>query len=179
MEGSEKIDEVLRLLVGQYVWSVRSGVGTFLTMEFGEPHRVVYEPRQASENVSAAVRRTLGRRLISIKGDLSLFIQDSQWSIFTKDAEVNWKSSEALVREMLVYHLDGQKVLSAVRRDDDTVLEFDLATTVRLGKSIFPTDMASVLWSIRQWGSSSVGLFNSGAPIPLDWKYGNEADTSS
>jgi hypothetical protein len=65
-----------------------------------------------------------------------------------------------------------------MRTADDTVLEFDLGTTLRLGKSIFPTDMASVLWLIRLWGSSSVGLFNSGAPIPPDWKYGDEADTS-
>jgi hypothetical protein len=178
METFEKIDEMLHLLVGQFVWSVRRGFGTFLTMQFGEPHRVVYEPRQASENVSAAVRRALGRRLISIKGDVSLFIQDSQWSIFTTDAAVNWDSDEALVHEMIVNHLDGQKVLSAVRRADDTVLEFDLGTTLRLGKSIFPTDMASVLWLNRLWGSSSVGLFNSGAPIPSDWKYGDEADTS-
>ena len=174
MEASGKIDEMLQLLVGQFVWSVRSGVGTFLTMEFGEPHRVVREPRQASENVSAAVRRTLARRLISIKGDISLFIRDSRWSIFTKDAEVNWSSSEAPVREMLVFHLDGQKVLSAVRRADDTVLEFDLGTTVRLGKTIFPADMASVLWTLRLFGNSSVGLLNTGAV-----KYGDEADTSS
>jgi hypothetical protein len=63
MAASEKIDELLQLLVGQFVWSVRSGVDTCLTMEFGEPHRVVYEPRQASEGASEVVKRTLGRRL--------------------------------------------------------------------------------------------------------------------
>jgi hypothetical protein len=89
MDAFEKIDEMLRLLVGQFAWSVRRGFGTYLTMQFGEPHRVVREPIQASENADAVVRRTLGRRLISIQGDVSLSIQDSQWSIFTKDAAVN------------------------------------------------------------------------------------------
>jgi hypothetical protein len=178
MDAFEKIDEMLRLLVGQFAWSVRRGFGTYLTMQFGEPHRVVREPIQASENADAVVWRTLGRRLISIQGDVSLSIQDSQWSIFTKDAAVNWDSNEAAVREMIVYHLDGQRVLSAVRRDDETVLEFDLGTTLRLGRSIFAAEKTSVLWLIGPWGGRSVGLFNSGAAIPPDWKYGDEADTS-
>jgi hypothetical protein len=179
METSRKIDEMLQLLVDQFVWSVRGGVGTFLTMEFGEPHRVVYEPRQTDEDASAAVRRTLARRLISIKGDVSLFVRDSQWSVFTKNAEVNWKSNAALVREMLVYHLDGQKVLSAVRRTDDTILEFDLGTTVRLGRSIYQADETSVLWSLRLFGNSSVGLLNSGTETIPDTEDGSETHTNS
>jgi hypothetical protein len=175
MEGSEKIDQLLQLLVDQYVWSVQSGVDTFLTMEFGEPHRVVSGPRQASEGVSAVVKKILARRHIRIKGDVSLFIQDSQWSISTKDAVVNWNSDAALVREMTAYHLDGQKVLSAVRRSDETVLEFDLGTTLRLGKSTVPNDVKSVLWSIRLWETSRVSLLNSGAVIIAAWN-GNGND---
>jgi hypothetical protein len=163
MAGLEKIDEVLRLLVGQYVWSVRNGVDTFITMEFGETHRVIYEPIQASEDASTLIRKILGRRKISIKGDFSLWVRDSRWSIFTKHAAVNWDSDLAAVREMISNHLDGQKVLSAVRRADETVLEFDLGTTLRLGKSMFPTDMESMLWTIQVWGSSRVGLLNNGA----------------
>jgi hypothetical protein len=177
MERSAKIDELLQLLVGQYVWSVRSGVDTFLTMEFGEPHRVVYEPRQASEGASAAVKKILASRRITIKGDVSLFIQDSQWTIGTKDAVVNWNSDAALVREMIAYHLDGQKILSVVRRSDETVFEFDFGTTLRLGKSIAPNDMKSVLWSIRVWESSRVSFLNSGAVIIADWN-GDEVDAN-
>lgn len=177
MEISEEIDRLLQLLVGQFVWSVTSGVDTWLTMQFGEPHRVVREPLPAGEDESMDVRRGLGRRLILMKGDLSLFVQESQWSILTKDSAVNWKSDEALVREMIRYHLDGQKVLSAVRRVDETVLEFDLGTIVRLGNSIVPDDMNSTLWSIREWGGSFYSLLNNGAVAPPGWKYGDVADT--
>jgi len=52
---------------------------------------------------------------------------------------------------MLVFDLDGQKVLSADRRVDEAVLEFDLGTTLRMGKSMFPGDMESALWSISLW----------------------------
>ncbi|PJI44395.1 MAG: hypothetical protein CTR53_01420 [Ferrovibrio sp.] len=32
------LESVFRPLIGQLVWSVRKGHGTFLTMEFGAPH---------------------------------------------------------------------------------------------------------------------------------------------
>jgi hypothetical protein len=119
-----------------------------------------------SEDASAVVRKILTRRRIAIKGDLSWFIQDSQWSISTKDAVVNWNSDAALIREMIAYHLDGQKVLSVVRRSDETIVEFDFGTTLRLAKSSAPNDIESVLWSISVWASSSrVSLLNSGAVI--------------
>jgi hypothetical protein len=179
MEGTEDIDETLQLLAGQYVWSVRCGVDTFLTMEFGEPHRVIYDPsRTASEYDSEVVRNVLGRRLISIKGDFTLFVRDSQWSISTKNAAVNWESDQTLVREMISDHLDGQKVVTVVRRADDTIFEFDLGTTLRLGRSMFPADEASVLWTIKRWGGLGVGLLNSGAVFPIG-KNGEERDANA
>jgi hypothetical protein len=176
LDAFKQVDELLQLLVGHLVWSVRKGVGTGLSMQFGEPHRVVRGPGRASEDASPVVRKILNRRLITIKGDLTLSILDAKWSIFTRDKVVNWESSEELVNDMLLYHLDGQKLLSANRRVDDTVFEFDFGTSMRLQKSIFPTDMASVLWVIKRCGSESVGLFNSGSAIPPNWRYGDEID---
>jgi hypothetical protein len=165
MESSKNIDDLLRLLVGQYAWSARRGYGTFLTLQFGKPHRDVREPIQAGENADATVKRTLGRRLVSIKGDISLWIRDSQWSIFNKDVAVNWTSDATLVEQMLVFHLDGQKVLSSDRRADETVLEFDLGTTLRLGKSMFPGDVESALWSISLREGPSASLLDGGEVI--------------
>ena len=76
---------------------LRRGFGTFLTLQFGGPHRDIREPIQASENASATVKRTLGRRRVSIKGDISLWIRDSRWSISNKDMAVDWTSDAALV----------------------------------------------------------------------------------
>jgi len=63
---------------------------------------------------------------------------------------------------MLVFDLDGQKVLSADRRVDETVLEFDLGTTLRMGKPMFPGDMESALWSISLWEGLRASLFDGG-----------------
>jgi hypothetical protein len=165
MESSKNIDELLQRLVGQYAWSTRRGFGTFLTLQFGEPHRDIREPIQASENDNATVKRALGRRRVSIKGDISLWIRDSRWSISNMDMAVDWTSDAALVERMLVFHLDSQKVLSAERRVDETVLEFDLGTTLRMGKSMFPGDIESALWSISLWEGLRASLFDGGEAI--------------
>jgi hypothetical protein len=159
-EMLQKIDELLQQLVGELVWSVRRGYGTYLTMQFGCPHRVVREPMEAT-NGDAVVARVLGRRNVSIVGDWSLWIRDSQWSIVTKDGVADLNTSEAFVHEML-RNLDGQKV-SAVRRNDETVLEFDLGATLRLGKSIFPDEATSVLWMLSRFEKPSICLLNDGS----------------
>ena len=78
---------------------------------------------------------------------------------------VDWTSDAALVERMLGFHLDSQKVLSADRRVDETVLEFDLGTTLRMGKSMFPGDIESALWSISLWEGLCASLFDGGEAI--------------
>jgi hypothetical protein len=179
MNALDDVDEMLNRLIGHFVWSARGGFGTFLTMQFGEPHRLIRGPGQASQDSSAAVRRILDRRLITIKGDLSLFIQNSRWTISAGEKAVDWKSDRALIDEMLIFQLDGQKVVSAVRRPDETVLEFDLGTKLQLGKSIFESEKDSVLWTIQPWEGQSVGLFNNGSSIPPGWRHGDEIENNS
>jgi hypothetical protein len=170
MDAFKEIDERLALLVGQYVWLVRRGVGIHLRMEFGVPHRRINE-RVYGSGMSA-------RRLISIRGDISFWVQESQWSICAHDTEVNWKTDEASA-ERIIRYLNGQKVVSAVRGPDETVLEFDLGTTLRLGKSVFPTDMESVLWSLLPWQGAIVGVLNSGAAFVGESYDGDEPEPGS
>jgi hypothetical protein len=158
----QKIDELLQRLMGEFVWSVKRGYGTFLTMEFGSPHLVIREPVKSTSE-SASVASLLGRRNVSIIGDSSLWIRNSHWAIFTKDAVADLNSSDVIVQEML-RNLDGQKV-SAIHRADDTILEFDLGATLRLGKSIFPTETTSVLWTLGQFENSSITLLNDGSTM--------------
>jgi hypothetical protein len=75
-------------------------------------------------------------------------------------ATADLNSSEAHVQEVL-RNLDGQKV-SAIHRADHTVFEFDLGASLRLGKSIFPTDIASVLWTLSRFEGPAFDLLNNG-----------------
>jgi hypothetical protein len=155
-------DALLQQLVGELVWSVKGGYGTYLTMEFSTPHLVVREPIKSAAE-SERVRQALARRRVSIVGKFSLMVCDSQWSISTNGLTVDLNSSETAMREVF-QNLDGQKV-SAISHADgaDTVLEFDLGGVVRLGKSIFPTEPTSTLWILQHFGNSSVGLLNDGS----------------
>jgi hypothetical protein len=51
-------------LIGSPAWFVRKGYGSSLTMEFGNPHLVIRQPKAASPQVSDHVRRALARRLV-------------------------------------------------------------------------------------------------------------------
>jgi hypothetical protein len=158
----KEIDDQLQRLTGEYVWSVKRGHGTFLTMEFGNPHLIVREPIESTGG-TATVASILRRRNVSIVGDWSLWVRDSHWSISRKDAAANLDSSEAIVHEML-QNLDGQKVC-AIRVGDGVVLEFDLGAILRLGKSIFPDDPTSVLWTLERFEGSNTSLLQNGSTM--------------
>jgi hypothetical protein len=166
MKMDEEINQLLQQLVGELVWSVERGHGTFLTMEFGAPHLVVREPIKSKSEMPRVVR-LLAHRQVFIHGDFSLFIQDSRWSISTKDQTVGQDSSETEVGEML-RDLDGQRISAVNFGEADTTLEFDLGITVRLGKSIFPNEPRSVLWSLKRFGIPSLVLLNDGSILRGD-----------
>jgi hypothetical protein len=164
MKMQKEIDDQLQRLTGEYVWSVKRGHGTFLTMEFGNPHLIVREPIEPTGG-TATVASILRRRNVSIVGDWSLWVRDSHWSISRKDAAANLDSSEAIVHEML-QNLDGQKVC-AIRVGDGVVLEFDLGAILRLGKSIFPDDPTSVLWTLERFEGSNTSLLQNAQPCQI------------
>ena len=157
----KKLKELLQQVVGELVWAAKRGHGTFITMEFGSPHMVVREPIKSTSTMPRVVRH-LARRHVSILGEFSLFVQDSRWSISTRDQTVGLDTSETAVREMLL-DLDGQRVSAVSFAEADTTLEFDLGTTVRLGKSIFPTEPKSILWSFGRFGTPGLSLLNDGS----------------
>ena len=166
LKMDKEIKDLLQLLVGELVWQVKRGDGTFLTMEFGTPHLVVRELIKSKSEMPRVVR-LLAHRRVFIHGDFSLFIQDSRWSISSKDQTVGLDTSETVVREML-RDLDGQRVTTVNFSKADTILEFDLGATVRLGKSIIPNDARSDLWSLTPFGSPGLSLLNDGSIVRGD-----------
>src|SRR6266478_1567630 len=81
----EQIKDLFAPLVGQLVWQVRRGVGTFLTLEFGTPHLSIREPIVASPDSLARVRRNLQRRGVYVTGDWHFWVQYGEWKISTAD----------------------------------------------------------------------------------------------
>ena len=111
--------------------------------------------------------RHMARRQVFIRGDFSLFIVDSRWSISSKEQTVGLDTSETVVREVL-QDLDGQRVTAVNFDAAETTLEFDLGGIVRLGGSIFPTEPKSSLWSLTRFGTPGLVLLNDGSIVRGD-----------
>jgi hypothetical protein len=124
----QKIEAVFSPLIGQLAWSVRKGHGSFLTMEFGDPHRYVREPVIASPSSSPKVKRNLAKRRVAIVGQWHLWIQYSEWEIATQNYSAKSRDVESSTIVACFDELDGQILLSAASgiTPNSTVLKFDL-----------------------------------------------------
>jgi hypothetical protein len=124
----QKIEDVFSPLLGQLVWSVRKGYASFLTMEFGEPHRYVREPVIASPGSSPKIKQILAKRRVAIVGQWHLWIQYSEWEIATQNYFAKSRDLESATIVACLDELDGQILLSAASgaAPNSTVLKFDL-----------------------------------------------------
>lgn len=95
-------------------WQVRSGHGSFITLEFGEPSLSIREPRELATPVSERVRRRLARRRVTVRGQWHLWIYCCDWAVTVDDAVVGDSASDESINRAVV-ELDGQK-LTGVRR---------------------------------------------------------------
>src|SRR5947209_15880038 len=78
----DAVDAPFRPVYGLPCWNAKEGYGSFLTMEFGEPHLVIREPRSRPE-FSPRLRRALARRLVTVRGEWHLWIYCCQWYVYT------------------------------------------------------------------------------------------------
>jgi len=141
-------------LIGQLVWQVRRGVGTFLTMEFGQPHLSVREPIEPRHSTAPRVRRDLRRRRVSLAGDWHLWIQHADWKIDAANASLRSDDEPDAGRDEVLRDLDGQKLLSAeVDPAGKWTLRFDLGATVEIWPARYDADE---LWSLHPWQGDAI-----------------------
>ena len=140
--------ELFRPLIGKHAWQVRRGYGTFLTMEFGEPHLEIREPRAVDSDASKSVRRGFERRRISVVGDWHLWVQYCMWTVRTKNLEASSEESDLSKIDTCLEELDGQALL-VVEEDfaaSVCTLHFDLGAIVTLSPS--PEFLEDDLWML-------------------------------
>jgi hypothetical protein len=70
MDNSERIEHSFKPLIGLPCWNLRRGHGSFLTMEFGDPHLRIREPKDG-----------LRGRLVVPSGKWHLWICGCAWTI--------------------------------------------------------------------------------------------------
>lgn len=152
----------LSFLVGQLAWNVKRGVGTFLTMEFGEAHLSVREPIVPRASVSPRVRRDLQRRKVFVVGDWHLWIQHADWKLKTVNGILSSNHDIGTKRDEVLLDLSGQKLVSVdvVPAKNRWTLAFDLGGVL----DIWPaTYKAEELWGLHGWDGNIVGCRQDGS----------------
>jgi hypothetical protein len=158
----QQIQELVRPLIGHLVWNIRGGHGSFLTLEFGNPHLTIREPKVPSPERDAKVRRALGRRRVFVVGDWSLFIQYCDWKISVGDSSIDSQSIGVSTDECLL-DLEGQRFVSLEGADlpNSWKFQFNLGGKFEIWPSAAyqPTDD---LWSLRTWNGDVAALQTDG-----------------
>ncbi len=109
VENSEEIsatDAMKRLqgLIGLFCWGVKPGVGSSLTLEFGDPELDVRDPVDPSSGISSKAAATLRRRRVRVLGEWSLWLR-APWKLVQGESQ---KNSESEALEPIAAEIDGR-----------------------------------------------------------------------
>ena len=102
-------------LIGLPAWSVQKGQGSFLTMEFGQPHLLIREPT-VSQSQYERVRARMAQRMVKPVGEWHLWIYCCHWRGLSKGAEIACSEDPDEKIAAAAQELDGQK-LTAIEAD--------------------------------------------------------------
>jgi hypothetical protein len=129
---SMQIEKIVRRLYGKPCWGVSPGFGSFLTLEFGEPHLEVREPVAANKGASPRVRKNLVRRAVYVHGEWHLWIYCCDWQVFSGNKRIGDSSNRAKIR-LAAEFLSGQALtgFSVKLPKVSCVFEFDLGATLK------------------------------------------------
>lgn len=115
-DPADPIGSVFADLIGKPAWLVQRGYGSFITLEFGEPHLTV------------TMIEKRNRRLATVTGDWHLWIYCCDWKISRGGERIARSSSREESITKGVAELDGQ-ILTGVEVDPLTAasrFSFDL-----------------------------------------------------
>ena len=135
-------------VIGLRSWLVRRGYGTFITLEFGDPHVGV---RHARKTTFAG--RRVRSRLSAVHGEWHLWIYGSSWKLDLEGELAAHSEADGVDIERALAILDGQSIqrVDVETRTGSTVFQFDLGATLRV-ESIGPDESGDPedLWLLYQ-----------------------------
>lgn len=117
------IEDVFAPLIGLPAWRVTAGVGSFLTMEFGNPHLEIREPIKSLKN-----------RGVYPKGEWHFWIYCCDWKAYIGNGQYVTSEEDRASLQKVASFFDGQILLSA-KLDTESVkctFSFDLGGVIEL-----------------------------------------------
>jgi hypothetical protein len=142
-----RVARVVHKLYGRPCWNVRPGFGSFLTLEFGEPHLEIREPIAPKKNIPGFMRKSLGRRGVYLCGDWRLWIYCCDWEVLSGRKRIGDSSRKVRIRKAAEF-LNGQKMthFSISPRKVICTFRFDLGGILRT----MPYDTESEQWMLYE-----------------------------
>lgn len=142
------VERVFRPVFGRPCWQVQQGYGSFLTLEFGQPHLKVRNPEAPQPGDSPKIRRMKERRIARVYGDWHLWIYCCDWKIVQDGKEAAHSESAGARIRRAARDLDGQMLQQVVviPRDGKTQFRFDLGGTLYT----WPTDRKQEQWLLYE-----------------------------
>lgn len=128
IEQTDPIQSAFAPLIGLPAWGAMKGHGSFVTLEFGDPHLSVSGPCVASPGASPKAQRVLAGRVVRPHGAWHLWIYCCHWRLIVKGEQTAWSEDPDAVLIKAVQEIDGQKLVSVeVNRSEGTsCFQFDL-----------------------------------------------------
>lgn len=157
------VHELITSIVGQLAWSAKSGIGSFITIEFGDPNLEVREPITAKQSASPKVAELLRRRHVVPIGTWHLWVQEAIWSITAGENKCVFNDDRDLVDEVL-RKIDGQRVLAVdfTEGKPGFVIKFDLGGELIISTAPGQLEADTTAWSLHRWGGPTVSVFQTG-----------------
>jgi hypothetical protein len=146
-------DQIFTQIYGKPAWRVSPGWGSFLTLEFGEPHLEIREPVVARKEASQRVRQALAKRQVFIHGDWHLWINCWDWKVFSNRKLVGQSTLAPTIRKAAEL-LDGQVLINFSLRPKPVRCRFEFDLGGRL--ETYPYDRKSVQWLLYDSRSHTV-----------------------
>jgi hypothetical protein len=148
--GMPTLEEIFSPVIGKCAWQIRRGYGSFITMEFGNPHLEVRHPRLVDG--LPRVQKLFQRRIVTVVGDWHLWLQHCNWAIRTSSSSISSEETDnPLVVDECLEELNGQILLSvepsAITMASCT-MRFDLGGSVEIYPMLDEPDEDQ--WSLHQ-----------------------------
>lgn len=116
--SANQLDEFIAPILGQPVWGVKQGYGSFLTLEFGAPRLIIKEWQSEARGL---------RRHAYVQGAWSVWLYCCEWRVSVNGDQLasSDETREQIARATGV--LDGQKIVRIVADHEGcSSISFDL-----------------------------------------------------
>lgn len=137
-------------LSGLPCWGVRQGYGSFVWLNFGQPHLDVRVPTQESKFASQR------RRSVAVEGDYCLWIEQCEWRIVDGDQELAHSESDDTGISQALGQLEGAllKEIHVIPGNGDCSFLFEYNLSVHL-KRYSDFELDDPIWNLYSPGSAT------------------------